>query len=120
MTWTRGSIGATSSARRTVDDLVAIAHERRAVTNPAVRGRLADAAISVQVLRNLAYKIASEQEKTGIAPNREAQMAKLFGAELQQRVALTAVQLFGMEGQATHAGSRCAWRRRGTRRSSRC
>jgi alkylation response protein AidB-like acyl-CoA dehydrogenase len=101
----RSSIGATSSARRTVDDLVVIARERRASTNPAVRGRLADAAISVQVLRNLAYKIASEQEKTGIAPTREAQMAKLFGAELQQRVALTATQLFGMEGQATHVGS---------------
>jgi alkylation response protein AidB-like acyl-CoA dehydrogenase len=33
-------------------------------------------------------------------------MAKLFGAELQQRIAATAVQIFGMEGQAARAGSK--------------
>jgi hypothetical protein len=32
-------------------------------------------------------------------------MAKLFGAELQQKVALTGIQLFGMEGQAAKAGA---------------
>ncbi len=32
-------------------------------------------------------------------------MAKLFGAELQQRIAATALQVFGMEGQATRAGA---------------
>jgi len=59
----------------------------------------------VQVLRNMAYNIASIQEKTGTAPTREAQMAKLFGAELQQKIALTAVQILGMEGQAAKPGS---------------
>jgi alkylation response protein AidB-like acyl-CoA dehydrogenase len=99
----RSSIGATSSARRTVDDLVAHAREHPAV--PAVRNRLVDVAISVQVLRNMAYKIAAEQEKTGIAPTREAQMAKLFGAELQQKVAAAGLQLYGMDGQAAAAAS---------------
>ncbi|MCO5202814.1 MAG: hypothetical protein M9925_14045, partial [Chloroflexi bacterium] len=62
-------------------------------------------AIGVQLLRNMAYYIASQQEKTGIAPTRESQMAKLFGAEMQQRIAATAVQVFGMEGQAAQADS---------------
>jgi alkylation response protein AidB-like acyl-CoA dehydrogenase len=32
-------------------------------------------------------------------------MAKLFGAEMQQRIAATAVQIFGMGGQAASEGS---------------
>ncbi|GIW13158.1 MAG: acyl-CoA dehydrogenase [Tepidiforma sp.] len=101
----RSSIGATSNARRTVDDLVAYLKAHRGHTPDAIRHRMAEHAIGVQLLRNMAYYIASQQEKTGIAPNREAQMAKLFGAELQQRIAGTAVQVFGMEGQAARTGS---------------
>ena len=101
----RSSIGATSNARRNVDDLVAYLHHGAVRASDAVRHRLAENAIGVQLLRNMAYFIASQQEKTGIAPNREAQMAKLFGAELQQRIAATALQVFGMESQATRAGS---------------
>ena len=101
----RSSIGATSSARRTVDELVAHVAARRDSVPKAVRHRLVDAAVSTQVLRNMAYKIATEQEKTGIAPNREAQMAKLFGAELQQKIGAVAIQIFGLEGQASHAGT---------------
>jgi alkylation response protein AidB-like acyl-CoA dehydrogenase len=74
----------------------------------AVKHRLVDEAIGVALLRNMAYYIASQQEKTGIAPTREAQMAKLFGAELQQRIAATALQVFGMDGQASHAASPAA------------
>jgi alkylation response protein AidB-like acyl-CoA dehydrogenase len=99
----RSSIGATSGARRNVDDMVQLVRGRS--IPPGVRYRLADCAISVQVLRNMAYNVATEQERTGIAPTREAQMAKLFGAELQQRVAQTGLQIFGMEGQAARAGS---------------
>lgn len=101
----RSSIGATSSARRTVDDLVAYLRERRGSTRDEIRHRLAEHAIGVQLLRNMAYYIASQQEKTGIAPTRESQMAKLFGAEMQQRIAATALQVFGMEGQASRPGS---------------
>jgi alkylation response protein AidB-like acyl-CoA dehydrogenase len=99
----RSSIGATSSARRTVDELVACLGERRGQFDAAVRHRLADHAIAVQVLRNMAYNIASMQG-SGMVPTREAQMAKLFGAELQQRIAETALQAFGMSGQANDTG----------------
>ena len=101
----RSSIGATSTARRTVDDLAAELRRRNGTVAPDVRLRLAEQTIAVQVLRNMAYNIASIQEKTGTAPTREAQMAKLFGAELQQKIALTAVQILGMEGQAAKTGS---------------
>jgi alkylation response protein AidB-like acyl-CoA dehydrogenase len=100
----RSSIGATSNARRTVHDLVAYVSKRRAAARPEVRTRLADHAISVEVLRAMAYNIAALQEG-GFAPTREAQMAKLFGAELQQRVAATGLQVFGMEGQASPDGT---------------
>ncbi len=102
----RSSIGATSSSRRQVDDLVAHLRSRRAKVDRAIANRLVEEAISVALLRNMAYYIASEQEKTGIAPTRESQMAKLFGAELQQRIAATALQVFGMEGQAARPGSK--------------
>ncbi|GMV84633.1 MAG: putative acyl-CoA dehydrogenase FadE [Dehalococcoidia bacterium] len=101
----RSSIGATSNARRTVDDLVAHIRESKVRVSDAIRHRMAEHAIGVQLLRNMAYYIASHQEKTGIAPTRESQMAKLFGAEMQQRIAATAAQVFGMEGQAARPGS---------------
>ena len=103
----RSSIGATSTARRTVEDLAALARQRGNI-DAAVRMRLVDCAIAVQVLRNMGYRIAAEQEKTGIAPNREAQMAKLFGAELNQRVVTVGLQVLGMEGQATAPASAAA------------
>ncbi|MBA4180948.1 MAG: hypothetical protein C0506_10205 [Anaerolinea sp.] len=101
----RSSIGATSSARRTVDDLVAELKLRQGRVKPELRHRLAEHHIAVQVLRTMAYNIASMQG-SGLVPTREAQMAKLFGAELQQKIGVTALQLFGMEGQASPAASR--------------
>ncbi len=102
----RSSIGATSNSRRQVDDLVAHIRATKPRIDNAVKNRLIDEAIGVALLRNMAYYIASHQEKTGIAPTRESQMAKLFGAELQQRIAATALQVMGMGGQAVKHGSR--------------
>ena len=101
----RSSIGATSSARRVVDDLVAELRARNGEVRPELRHRKAEHHIAVQVLRTMAYNIASMQG-SGLVPTREAQMAKLFGAELQQKIGLTALQVFGMEGQASRPGSR--------------
>ena len=104
----RSSIGATSAARRMVEDIVVIAKEKKATLDGSVKGRLVENAIAVQVMRNMGYKIAAEQERTGIAPTREAQMAKLFGAELNQRIQTVGLQVLGMEAQAGGAGSRSA------------
>ena len=100
----RSSIGATSTARRFVDDLVKHLRARRGQAAPETRHRLVEHEIAVQVLRNMAYNIASMQG-SGLVPTREAQMAKLFGAELQQKIGTTALQIFGMEGQASGPGS---------------
>ena len=100
----RSSIGATSSARRIVDDLVTELGTRKGLVRPELRHRIAEYHIAVQVLRTMAYNIASMQGN-GLVPTREAQMAKLFGAELQQKIGLTALQVFGMEGQASKPGS---------------
>jgi len=100
----RSSIGATSTARRIVDDLVKHLRARRGQVAPEIRHRLVEHEIAVQVLRNMAYNIASMQG-SGLVPTREAQMAKLFGAELQQKIGATALQIFGMEGQAARPGS---------------
>ncbi len=104
----RSSIGATSNSRRQVDDLIAYLRTEKPRVDAAVKLRLIDEAIGVALLRNMAYYIASQQEQTGVAPTREAQMAKLFGAELQQRIAATAVQVFGMEGQAYRPGAKAS------------
>ncbi|MBK9343444.1 MAG: acyl-CoA dehydrogenase family protein [Dehalococcoidia bacterium] len=113
----RSSIGATSNSRRMVDDLVTYLRTEKPRIDNAVKHRLVDEAIGVALLRNMAYYIASRQGKTGIAPTREAQMAKLFGAELQQRIAATALQVFGMEGQAHRPVSRAVPYRYGLLRS---
>jgi alkylation response protein AidB-like acyl-CoA dehydrogenase len=101
----RSSIGATSAARRSVEEIAGIARANKAAINSSVRHRIVDLSISVQVMRNMGYKIAAEQEKTGIAPTREAQMAKLYGAELNQRIVTVGLQVLRMEGQAAKAGS---------------
>ena len=103
----RSSIGATSSARRTVDDLVAYLREHREAATLPHRFRLAEHAIAVQVLRAMAYNIASLQG-SGVVPTREAQMAKLFGAELQQHVARTGLEIFALRGQAARPGTAAA------------
>ncbi|GAB4325883.1 MAG: acyl-CoA dehydrogenase family protein [Dehalococcoidia bacterium] len=103
----RSSIGATSTARRVVDDLVSYLRERREAATPPRRYRLAEHAIAVQVLRAMAYNIASLQG-SGVVPTREAQMAKLFGAELQQHVARTGLEIFGLDGQASRPGTAAA------------
>src|SRR5207237_6191481 len=101
----RSSIGATSTARRLIDDFTAQVRASDLRLTDATRHRLAECAIAVQVLRFMGYRIAAEQEKTGIAPTLPAQMAKLFGAELNQRITGLTMQVMGMAGQAHPADS---------------
>ena len=63
-----------------------------------VRQKLAELAIEFQAGRLLAYRIASMQEK-GQIPNAEASMSKLYGTELQQRLAETGIEILGLGGQ---------------------
>ena len=63
--------------------------------SPLLRQQLADAAIAADVHYHLCLRIASMQA-AGRIPNYEASMAKLFGTELTQRIARTAVSAFGL------------------------
>ena len=101
----RSSIGSTAGAHRTIDDFVGLVRSGRATLTEQTRNRLADCAISVQVLRFIGYRIAAEQEQTGIAPTLLAQMAKLSAMELNQKISSMTMQVLGMEGQAHPADS---------------
>jgi alkylation response protein AidB-like acyl-CoA dehydrogenase len=63
-----------------------------------VRNKLAELGIEFVAGRLLAYRVASMQAK-GQIPNAEASMSKLFGSELQQRLAGAGVQVLGLSGQ---------------------
>ena len=67
----------------------------RVASSPALRRELADAAIAADMHYNLCLRIASMQA-AGRIPNYEASMGKVFGTELTQRIARTAVSTFGL------------------------
>ncbi|HMS60512.1 MAG TPA: acyl-CoA dehydrogenase family protein [Tepidiformaceae bacterium] len=101
----RSSIGSTSGARRTLDDFVELVRSKKATLNEQTRTRLVDCVIAAQVLRFVGYRIAAEQEKTGIAPTLLAQMAKLSAMELNQRVTSMTMGVLGMHAQGQGGGS---------------
>jgi len=100
----RSSIGSTSGARRTLDDFIALIQSKQASLNEQTRARLVDCVVAAQVLRFVGYRIAAEQEKTGIAPTLLAQMAKLSAMELNQRVTNMTMGVLGMHSQGHRAG----------------
>jgi alkylation response protein AidB-like acyl-CoA dehydrogenase len=60
------------------------------------------------VLRFIGYRIAAEQERTGIAPTLLAQMAKLCAMELNQKITSMTMQVLGMDGQGHRPDSEFA------------
>ncbi len=78
----------------------------RLLDDTRVRNKLAELAIEFQAGRLLAYRVASMQEK-GLIPNAEASMSKLYGTELQQRLAGAGMEILGLGGQV-EPGSRGA------------
>jgi alkylation response protein AidB-like acyl-CoA dehydrogenase len=78
----------------------------RLLDDTRVRNKLAELAIEFQAGRLLAYRVASMQEK-GQIPNAEASMSKLYGTELQQRLAGAGMEILGLGGQV-EPGSRGA------------
>ncbi len=91
----RSGIGRFASTRRVLEELTEAARERGA--RGSVRVELAERVIENEAGRLLAYRVAWMQS-AGKIPNYEASMVKVFGSELQQRVANTAIKLFGQAG----------------------
>jgi alkylation response protein AidB-like acyl-CoA dehydrogenase len=65
---------------------------------PRIRHELADIGTGFHVGRLLCYRVAWMQSRQ-LVPNHEAAMSKLFGTELQQRLARLAVSALGLHGQ---------------------
>ncbi|MDZ7726781.1 MAG: acyl-CoA dehydrogenase family protein [Dehalococcoidia bacterium] len=87
-------------------DLLDIAREqaKRGALDPAVRAKLAELHIEVEVGRLMCYRVAWMQSQ-GLVPNKEASAAKVYGTEWSQRMTNTAMQLLGMEAAASKPGT---------------
>jgi alkylation response protein AidB-like acyl-CoA dehydrogenase len=99
----RSGVQYSASARRLLSELVVFAKETERdgqplAKKPAVRNRLADMAIEVEVSRLISYNIAWMQNQ-GEVPNKEASVCKILGTEMQQRMAATGMWLLGLYGQ---------------------
>ena len=72
--------------------------------DPAVRSKLAELCIEVEVGRLMCYRVAWLQS-VGRVPNYEASMAKVYGTEWSQRMTAAAMNLLGMDGAAMKEGT---------------
>jgi hypothetical protein len=75
--------------------------------DPALRLKLAELKIEVEVGRLMCYRVAYLQS-IGRVPNYEASMAKAYGTEWSQRMMRTAMELVGLNGGAAKTGSLAA------------
>ena len=99
----RSGVEYSATSRRNLEDLVRFAKETKhngkyLAEDRVIRSRLAALAIEVEVSRMLAYRVAWMQGQ-GSIPNKEASTGKLFGTELQQRVASAGMEILGLYGQ---------------------
>ena len=107
----RSGINRVVAGLRTHQELLEYAREARLnggrlIDQRTVRNKLAELGIEFTAGRMLAYRVASMQAR-GQIPNAEASMSKLYGSELQQRLAGAGMQILGLGGQL-EAGSRWA------------
>jgi alkylation response protein AidB-like acyl-CoA dehydrogenase len=95
----RSGINRVVAGIRVYEELVAFARETGAAgERPWVRGKLAELGIELTAGKLLAYRVASMQAR-GQIPNAEASMSKMYGSELQQRIAGAGMQMLGLGGQ---------------------
>jgi hypothetical protein len=67
-------------------------------TDPVIRQKIAELAIELEVCKLFTLNVVSAQSK-GIVPVYEANAAKIFITETEQRLANTVVNIFGLRGQ---------------------
>ncbi|MGI8551193.1 MAG: acyl-CoA dehydrogenase family protein [Dehalococcoidia bacterium] len=97
----RSGVGRVVGAGRTLQRLLQISGEavdgKRLADKRGVRSKLAQLQIEVEIGRLLAYRVAWMQGN-GLIPNYESSMSKVYGSEVNQRVAAAGVNLLGMYG----------------------
>lgn len=99
----RSGLGSASMTQRILDELVAYTKRTKRngvllAEDPIIRSKLAEMAIEIQVTRMLAYRTAWTQA-TGQDVTSVGAMIKLYGSELMQRLANTALQILGPYAQ---------------------
>ena len=95
----RSGINRVVAGVRVFEELVDFAREKKlSEGRPEVRTKLAELSIELSTGRLLAYRVASMQQR-GQIPNAEASMSKMYGSELQQRIAGAGMQIIGLAGQ---------------------
>jgi alkylation response protein AidB-like acyl-CoA dehydrogenase len=97
----RSNIARAINAHKQVDALARYVKARSRGDSPvgqAQRLEVADRGIETAVCELLSFEVISIQARGGV-PNMEASMNKMYGSELQQRIALTQMHLTGLYGQ---------------------
>jgi len=97
----RSNIARVIGIRKNLERLKKYVRDRDGAGQPvrrAYRMELADRAIETAVCELLSFQVISIQASGGV-PNMEASMNKMYGSELQQRVASTTMHLTGLAGQ---------------------
>jgi alkylation response protein AidB-like acyl-CoA dehydrogenase len=100
----RSGINRIAAAVRVLDGLIDHVRGSTSLKTEAIRNQLAELKIEFDLGRMLAYRVAWMQSRK-LIPNYEASMSKLFGSEVQQRLANFALNTLGLHGQLAH-GSR--------------
>jgi alkylation response protein AidB-like acyl-CoA dehydrogenase len=95
----RLSIGSVAMVRRYFRELVTLVRGAPALRgDPWVRERLARLSVDIEAARLLGLETAWVLQQGGV-PAAESSMAKIFVSELSQRVADTATEVLGLNGQ---------------------
>jgi alkylation response protein AidB-like acyl-CoA dehydrogenase len=99
----RSNIASTTHLVLTVRDLIdwigehATTAETTLKTNPGIRYELADRAVEAEIARLMSYRVITMQN-AGLLPTKESSVAKLYGSELEQRIAATGMKAVGLYG----------------------
>ncbi len=99
---------AVSPMRRALETIVELARKKEIgghslASQPSFRYRVADLAVEVEVHQLFGHRVAWMLDAKRI-PSNEASISKLFGSEMRQRLANTAVALLGVYGQLVGDG----------------
>ncbi len=104
----RSSIGSAIGVRKTLDSLVRQAKSEKSPASfdqrKSLRHEFTDRLIDAEVAKMLSYRVISMQAN-GKIPNHESSMCKLFSSELNQKIAMLSMHLFGMHGLVRNRAS---------------
>ncbi|HKS91591.1 MAG TPA: acyl-CoA dehydrogenase family protein [Tepidiformaceae bacterium] len=103
----RSSIGSAVGVKKSLESLLGQAKEGKEASftrDPSLRLEFVDRWVEADVARMLSYRVVSMQ-LAGKIPNYEASMCKMYSSELQQRIALLSMHLYGMHGNVRNRAS---------------